>query len=130
MPESLSHLSAITLFVSELSRSKEFYTLAFAADVVFEDANSACVQFDNVLLNLLSASEADGLVSEPGIGRRGTPVQFSIWVDDVDAACATLRERGVDVSDPVDRPWGKRTADLEDPDGVAWEIAQDIEPAA
>ncbi|SEB77489.1 Uncharacterized conserved protein PhnB, glyoxalase superfamily [Paramicrobacterium humi] len=129
MSESLSHLSAITLFVSDLPRSKQFYVNTFEADVVFEDDTSSCVQFDNVLLNLLSARAADDLISGTAVGRRGTPVQFSVWVEDVDAARATLRERGVPVSEPIDRPWGKRTADLEDPDGIAWEIAQDIAPA-
>ncbi len=49
---------------------------------------------------------------------------FTIDVDDVDAMCAELRSRGVELlNGPLDRPWGVRTASFADPAGHIWEIA-------
>jgi uncharacterized glyoxalase superfamily protein PhnB len=53
----------------------------------------------------------------------GARAQLSIEVDDVDALCAQLSERGVALlNGPVDRPWGIRTASFRDPGGHIWEI--------
>jgi uncharacterized glyoxalase superfamily protein PhnB len=52
---------------------------------------------------------------------------YTIWVEDCDAAVELVRGRGVDVlNGPVDRPWGQRTAAFADPDGHAWELAQEL----
>ena len=54
----------------------------------------------------------------------GARLQFTIQVDDVDAMCAELTERGVELlNGPMDRPWGIRTASFRDPGGHIWEIA-------
>jgi lactoylglutathione lyase len=46
-------------------------------------------------------------------------------VDDVDAVCADLIARGVELlNGPMDRPWGIRTASFMDPGGHIWEIAK------
>ena len=51
--------------------------------------------------------------------------QLTIEVDDVDATCAELAERGVELlNGPIDRPWGVRTASFRDPGGHIWEIAK------
>jgi catechol 2,3-dioxygenase-like lactoylglutathione lyase family enzyme len=43
----------------------------------------------------------------------------------VDAACAELAERGVQLlNGPLDRPWGVPTASFRDPGGHIWEIAK------
>ena len=63
-------------------------------------------------------------VAKPGAGHR---CQFSVWVADVDAHVARLRDLGVEIlAGPVDKPWGKRVATFEDPAGHNWEVAQDI----
>ncbi len=48
--------------------------------------------------------------------RRGRGVNFFIGVDDVDEYFRTLREKGVEVSPPVDEGWGGRFITIEDPD--------------
>jgi uncharacterized glyoxalase superfamily protein PhnB len=54
----------------------------------------------------------------------GSRFQFTIGVDDVDAKCAELATRGVELlNGPIDRPWGIRTASFRDPGGHIWEIA-------
>jgi catechol 2,3-dioxygenase-like lactoylglutathione lyase family enzyme len=127
--QSLSHVSAISLFVEDVSAAKAFYEAIFGVEVVFEDENSACVKFDDLFVNLLLNSSAQQQVEPaPVAGREsGSRFQLSIWVDDVDAVCAALQERGVKLlTGPVDRPWGMRVATFTDPDGHSWEVAQGL----
>ena len=52
-----------------------------------------------------------------------------IYADDVDGAIAMLREAGVPVlAEPIDQPWGERTAYVEDPDGNPVMITAPVEP--
>ena len=119
-------IAAITLFVEDLEAAKRFYREVFGLSVTFEDKNSAVFKFGNTLVNLLDVLEAPGLI-EPALVARPEPVsrfQFTIAVDDVDAMCAELTRRGVDLlNGPMDRPWGIRTASFRDPGGHIWEIA-------
>ena len=71
--ESLKSIGAITLFVDDPQRSKAFYTRVFEAEVLFEDANSAALRFDNLILNFLKRGAAvDELPALPGRRRRAT----------------------------------------------------------
>jgi catechol 2,3-dioxygenase-like lactoylglutathione lyase family enzyme len=119
-------IDAITLFVEDLEESKRFYQDVFALPVFHEDANSAVFKFENTLINLLKIPAARGLI-EPGVvadPRAGSRFQLTIPVDDVDAACAQLRARGVELlNGPMNRPWGIRTASFADPGGHIWEFA-------
>ena len=129
LPQSLKKVRAISLFVEDLSAAKSFYEDIFGVDVVFEDESSVCVKFDHVFVNLLLVTAAreqvePGVVADRGSGSR---FQLSVWVDDVDAACALLKERGVNLlTGPTDREWGMRTATFTDPAGHSWEIAQQL----
>ena len=117
---------AITLVVTDLAQSKSFYTTAFGAEFVFEDADSAVFRFGPTLLNLLHRSAADELLAPASVGHRadGPRVVFTVPVIDVDAYCAQLGERGITLlNGPMTRPWGPRTASVADPDGHVWEIA-------
>jgi lactoylglutathione lyase len=129
---SLKSVGAITLFVEDPQRSKAFYEKAFDVPVIWEDDASAVFRFENMLVNLLKASEAGGLIDPaPVAGQEaGSRFQLSIWVDDAHATCAELATRGVDLlNGPIDRAWGMRTAAFADPDGHIWEIAQDLKKA-
>jgi catechol 2,3-dioxygenase-like lactoylglutathione lyase family enzyme len=129
MSATLKNVGAITLFVDDLSRSRSFYQDVFGLQRVYEDAESAVFDFGNTLINLLTTSAARDLM-DPGVvaGRdAGSRVLLTIWVDDADAVCADLDQRGVTLlNGPIDREWGKRTASFSDPDGNVWEIAQDL----
>jgi catechol 2,3-dioxygenase-like lactoylglutathione lyase family enzyme len=119
-------IAAITLFVEDLEAAKRFYREVFELPVTFEDGNSAVFRFGETLINLLKTSEAPGLVEPATVATRdaGVRFQFTLGVDDVDAMCAELQERGVDLlNGPMDRPWGIRTASFRDPGGHIWEIA-------
>ncbi len=122
-----SGISAITLFVEDLPAAKKFYGEVFGLQVAYTDDDSAVFNFGNTLINLLKTTAAHGLIDPAPVASResGARVQFTIQVDDVDAMCAQLEARGVELlNGPIDRPWGIRTASFMDPGGHIWEIAR------
>jgi catechol 2,3-dioxygenase-like lactoylglutathione lyase family enzyme len=119
-------IAAITLFQEDLEAAKAFYQGVFDLPLHYEDANSAVVKVGDTLLNLLKVDAAAPLIDPAPVGDRGSGhrMQFTLGVDDVDATCTTLSERGVQLlNGPMDRPWGVRTASFQDPGGHIWEIA-------
>ncbi len=118
---------AITLFVEDLEAAKLYYQKVFGLPIEYEDNNSAVFKFGNTMINLLNVSEAQGLIEPAKVASReaGSRFVFTISVDDVDAMCAELTARGVELlNGPLDRPWGIRTASFIDPGGYIWEIAK------
>lgn len=118
---------AITLFTEDLETTKEFYQKVFGLPMDYQDTNSAVFRFGNTLVNLLRISEANTLIEPARVASRdsGSRFVFTIMVEDVDAMCAELVGRGVElVNGPMDRPWGIRTASFMDPAGYIWEIAK------
>lgn len=131
MTSALNHLSAISLFVEDLTAAKEFYLDVFGVPVVYQDQVSAALKFDNLIVNLLHVDSAPQIIVPGAVAPRaaGSRFQISIWVADVDAVCAQLQQRGVAIlAGPVNRPWGMRTANFVDPAGHSWEVAQQLEP--
>jgi lactoylglutathione lyase len=123
-------IDAITLFVEDLEASKAFYRDAFDLQVVFEDDDSAVFDFQSSVVNLLKRSAVTELIRPAQMASReaGSPLVFTLEVDDVDQACAELASRGVELlNGPLDRPWGIRTASIRDPDGYIWEVARKID---
>ena len=127
---SLKSVGAITLFVDDPKRSKEFYERVFELSPVYEDESSAAFKFESTIVNLLVRSRsgdeliAPATVAAPG---GGASLQLTIWVDDADKACEELATRGVSLlNGPIDREWGMRTAAFADPDGHVWEVAQEL----
>ena len=109
MTMSLESVGAITLFVEDPQRSKSFYRDVFDRPVIYEDANSAVIGFENTIVNLLGVSAAHGLIDPATVAAReaGSRFQFTIWVDDADAVCAELATRGVELlNGPMNRAWG------------------------
>jgi catechol 2,3-dioxygenase-like lactoylglutathione lyase family enzyme len=120
-------IGAITLFVEDLEAAKRFYAEVFGLPIHYQDDASAVFDFGNALINLLKASDAPELVAPAAVAPRdaGVRMQFTLNVDDVDAMCAELTARGVELlNGPLDRPWGIRTASFRDPAGHIWEIAK------
>jgi len=118
---------AITLFTENLEQAKEFYQNVFGLPIDFEDPNSAVFKFGGTLVNLLRSTEANKLIEPAQVANResGSRFVFTIRVEDVDAMCAELGRRGVELlNGPMDRPWGIRTASFMDPAGYIWEIAK------
>lgn len=119
-------VAAITLFVEDLVEARRFYHEVFGVPVLVEDDDSTAYRFGNTIVNLLKATAAPELIDPAPVGGpdAGARLMFTIDVDDVDAMCAELRSRGVELlNGPLDRPWGVRTASFADPAGNVWEIA-------
>lgn len=132
MGTSLKSVGAITLFVEDAKRSREFYARVFEAPVIYEDESAVAFKFENTIVNLLARPEAPELIEPAAVADAGSgsAFQLTIWVDDTDAVCEQLASRGVElVNGPLDRPWGVRTACFADPDGHVWEVAQELSAA-
>ncbi|MEU4390210.1 VOC family protein [Kribbella sp. NPDC023855] len=120
-------VSAITLFVEDFAECKRFYGEVFGLPVAHEDDVSAVYLFGELMVNLLSVSQAAELIDPAPVGGAdaGRRFQLTIPVADVDALYAELTGRGVEfLNGPMDRPWGIRTAAFADPAGHVWEIAK------
>src|SRR5688500_13660825 len=92
-------ISAITLFVEDVDAAKKFYSEVFGLPVTFEDDASAVFSFGNTIINLLKATEARELIEPASVAPpdAGSRFQLTITVDDVDATCAQLATRGVEL---------------------------------
>jgi catechol 2,3-dioxygenase-like lactoylglutathione lyase family enzyme len=122
-------VGAITMFVEDPKRSRAFYEQVFGISPVYEDAEAVAFQFENTIVNLLREPAALDLIDPATVAGResGARFQLTVWVDDADAACASLAARGVSLlNGPMDRAWGVRTAAFTDPDGHIWELAQQL----
>jgi catechol 2,3-dioxygenase-like lactoylglutathione lyase family enzyme len=119
-------IEAITLFIEDVQRSKDFYSEVFGAEVIHQEEVSVVFKFQNTVINLLKESAAPDLIAPVPVADRasGSRYQFTLGVENVDATCAELETHGVKLlNGPMDRPWGIRTASFTDPDGHIWEIA-------
>ena len=120
MSEITMRLELVAVPVSDVDRAKEFYVRAgFNPDhdhvvgdglrfVQLTPPGSAC-----------SIAIGEGLTEMAPGSLRG----LQVVVDDVEAAHAALAERGIEVSDVQDFPWG-RFVFFSDPDGNAWSVQQ------
>ena len=122
-------IAAITLFVADPDRAKRFYQEVFELQPSLEDDTDVMFRLENTLLFLTKLSEAPRMIAPAVAGRadNGPRHVFAIIVEDVDAVCAELTEKGVALlNGPQDRSWGMRTANFQDPDGHVWEIATEL----
>lgn len=109
----ITKVRLITLPVTDQDRSKDFYEkiLGFA---VPRDVAMGPMRW----LEVAPTGSSPCFVLLPGLpglepgGVQGVQLQTT----DIDADCAALREAGVEVDGPNDRPWG-RDASFNDPDG-------------
>ena len=122
-------LAGVTLVQERLDEAKAFYTEVFELQAAFEDESNAVFKIGETIVHLLNVGAAPdllgpGAIAAPSAGHR---VQLAIQVDDVDGLCLQLAQRGVRIlSGPMDRPWGIRTANFEDPGGHLWEVWTDL----
>jgi catechol 2,3-dioxygenase-like lactoylglutathione lyase family enzyme len=122
-------IGVITLFVADPQVSKAFYSRVLDTQSIWEDGNSVVFKLDNgMMINLLQRGEpVETLLGPVPAVESGASFLLTVWVDDCDATYAALRERGASFTgEPIDRPWGVRTAAFADPDGFLWEIAQQL----
>jgi predicted enzyme related to lactoylglutathione lyase len=117
-------LELIAVPVSDVDRAKAFYVeqVGFNADHDHRvDENLRFVQLTPPGSGC-SISIGEGLVDSPPGSLKG----LQLVVPDIEAARAELADRGVDVGEVQDFPWG-RFVFFADPDGNAWNVQQ-IQP--
>ena len=129
MSESLQNVAAITMFIEDRARAKEFYERVFDVTALHEDDVSIAFKFEDIVVNLLENRAAPGLIAPASVAgpEPGSRFQMTISVEDTDAVCAQLGELDVELlNGPINREWGIRTASFTDPDGHIWEVAGPI----
>jgi catechol 2,3-dioxygenase-like lactoylglutathione lyase family enzyme len=121
------HVSLITVGVSDLARSKAFYTkLGFKPSSVGGD-EVVFLQAGAVALCLFPRESlaCDADVCAEGSGFRGIAIAHNVREkDEVDAVIAeAVAAGGTPVKLAHDAVWGGRSGYFADPDGHLWEVA-------
>jgi len=126
----LSGINVVVLFVADLDRAKAFYRDTLGLEIGDEDPQSVMFSLGSVMLLLIANSAGQELLGDDAIATSrpsGTTFQLVSFVEDVDALFTDLTAKGVEfVRQPVDQPWGLRTAHFKDPEGNVWELAQPV----
>jgi catechol 2,3-dioxygenase-like lactoylglutathione lyase family enzyme len=126
---SLKRIDIVSLFAENVAGTVAFYRDVLGLPLAFEDEHSAVFKLDNLMINLRDVAEASQLIAPATVAspEAGSRFLLALFVDDADAACTELVQRGVVLlNGPVDQPWGTRTACFSDPAGQIWEIVQDL----
>ncbi len=112
-------LELVNIPVSDVDRAKDFYAEKAGFHLDHDHTVDGGIRFVQLTPSgsACSISLGTGLTSaEPG------SVQgMQVVVDDIHAAHAELAERGVEVSDVSDFPWGSFVF-FSDPDGNGWAV--------
>jgi catechol 2,3-dioxygenase-like lactoylglutathione lyase family enzyme len=122
-------IGVIEPFCDDLAACKTFYQEVFGLTLAFEDETSAVFEMGETAIVLNDLQSAEELVGPRRVAAHdaGSRKCFTIVVPDVDAVCAELTDKGVQIlTGPVNRRWGKRTANFADPGGHIYEIAGPI----
>jgi lactoylglutathione lyase len=130
MDFSFKRIDVVNLFAEDFAGTISFYQEVLGLSLAFEDEDTAVFQLENVMICLNDASAGPKLIAPAtvAIPEAGSRFVLSVFVDDVDVACAELAQKDVVLlTEPVDQPWGVRTASFTDPAGHIWRIAQDLD---
>jgi catechol 2,3-dioxygenase-like lactoylglutathione lyase family enzyme len=114
-------LELVAVPVSDVDRAKAFYTEKAGFNADHDHAVSDEIRFVQLTPpgSACSIALGKGLVDAAPGSVRG----LQLVVSDIKAARAELAERGVDVSDVQDFPWGSFVF-FSDPDGNGWAVQQ------
>ena len=125
MSDITMRLELVAVPVSDVDRAKAFYVQAgFNAD------HDHVVGNDLRFVQLTPPGSACSIAIGRGLTEMtpGSVKGMQVVVEDIEAAHAALAERGVDVSDVQDFPWG-RFVFFSDPDGNGWAVQEIVIPA-
>ena len=118
-------LELVQVPVSDVDRAKSFYV----DQVGFNDDHDHRVSDEIRFVQLTAPGSACSIALTTGAHemKPGTIDGLQMVVEDADAARAELAERGVEVSDVQEFPWG-RFVFFSDPDGNGWALQQIVRP--
>jgi catechol 2,3-dioxygenase-like lactoylglutathione lyase family enzyme len=119
-------LELVAIPVSDVDRAKTFYT----EKVGFHADHDHTVSDEMRFVQLTPPGSSCSIAFGEGItdAAPGSVRGLQLVVGDIDAARAELVERGVEVGEVQDLPWGSFVF-FSDPDGNAWAVQQ-IPPRA
>jgi predicted enzyme related to lactoylglutathione lyase len=114
-------LELVAIPVSDVDRAKAFYTEQAGFNADHDHTVSDEIRFVQLTPpgSACSIALGKGIVDAPPGSVKG----MQIVVPDVHAARAELADRGVDVSEVQDFPWGSFVF-FSDPDGNGWALQQ------
>jgi catechol 2,3-dioxygenase-like lactoylglutathione lyase family enzyme len=114
-------LELVAVPVSDVDRAKAFYTDKAGFNADHDHTVSEEMRFVQMTPpgSACSIAFGDGIVD----AAPGSVKGLQLVVSDVHAARAELAERGVEVSDVQDFPWGSFVF-FSDPDGNGWSVQQ------
>ena len=114
-------LELIQVPVSDIDRAKAFYV----DKVGFNDDHDHRVSEEIRFVQLTPPGSACSIALTTGSHdmEPGSIEGIQLFIDDADSARAELAERGVEVSEVQDFPWG-RFVFFSDPDGNGWAVQQ------
>lgn len=117
-------LELVAVPVSDVDRAKEFYTAKAGFNADHDHRVSDGVRF----VQLTPPGSACSIAFGEGVteSEPGSLQGLQLVVADIEAAHKTLGERGVEVSEIQDFPWG-RFVFFKDPDGNGWSV-QELPP--
>jgi catechol 2,3-dioxygenase-like lactoylglutathione lyase family enzyme len=107
--------------VSDLDAALAFYgRLGFEPEYREDRTPSAMLRAGDARLWVFATDARSGDRRSPDLAGNPTGLDHvSLWVGDVDAACARITGAGGELeSGPADQDWGLRAATLLDPDGT------------
>ena len=112
----LKRILSVTLYVSDLERSRRFYEEILGLNKKYEYSSYVGFECGGVEIGLIPRDKLE-------IGKDAASIQF--FVEDVDKTCQSLKQKGVKfLVEPHDEPWGGRQARFHDPDGNVLEVTQ------
>jgi predicted enzyme related to lactoylglutathione lyase len=114
-------LELVAVPVSDVDRAKAFYTEQAGFNADHDHSVSDDIRF----VQLTPRGSACSIALGKGISdmEPGSLRGLQLVVSDIDAARAELAERGVEVGDVQEFPWGKFVF-FSDPDGNGWSVQQ------
>lgn len=127
IPEGYATITPV-LTLPDASKGIEFYKRAFAAEELFRmpgpDGKIMHAELKIGTSRIMLGEEAPERDCHSPQGLGGTPVQFYVYVEDVDAAFKKAVAAGAKETMPVaDMFWGDRLGTLVDPFGHKWSLA-------
>ncbi len=114
-------LELVAIPVTDVDRAKAFYVDKVGFNADYDHTVSEEIRF----VQLTPPGSACSIALGKGLtdAEPGSVKGMQLVVEDADRAQAELAERGVEVSDVQEFPWG-RFVFFSDPDGNAWAVQQ------
>lgn len=120
----MKKLYAVCLLVGNFNKSFAFYHNTLGLTVNSQDTGYADFKLGDMLLAIFQKDDATVMFAREHMNSGGGAV-YAYEVEDVEAACAELRSKGVVLFEgPKNVPWGQTVAYFKDPDGHVWEITK------